>query len=137
MEGVGRTELRRQWRPSKVKRAKETELDPNNIQRTLLKHAGTTRSTYNWGLAGQQKQYNQTGTSSNAITLHRELNPLKGTDFPWMYEVSKCAPQEALRDLEDAFTRFFKEQTRYPNSNQRKTDQLLHNNWSARGDDRL
>jgi len=34
------------------------------------------------------------------------LNKLKQTDYPWMYEVSKCAPQEALRDLEKAFKNF-------------------------------
>jgi putative transposase len=32
---------------------------------------------------------------------------LKKTDYPWMYDVSKCAPQEALRDLEKAFKNFF------------------------------
>src|SRR5215472_9784298 len=31
----------------------------------------------------------------------------KRTDVPWMYEVSKCAPQEALRNLDWAFDRFF------------------------------
>ena len=35
------------------------------------------------------------------------MNKLKRTDFPWMYEVSKCAPQEALRDLDRAFGNFF------------------------------
>src|SRR5262249_5802709 len=39
--------------------------------------------------------------------LHRELNALKQTVVPWMYEVSKCAPQEALRNLDRAFDRFF------------------------------
>ena len=46
--------------------------------------------------------------TTNAIELHRKLNKLKKTNFPWMYEVSKCAPQEALRDLDKAFKNFFK-----------------------------
>lgn len=33
---------------------------------------------------------------------------LKQTELPWMYEVSKCAPQEALRDLDVAFKNFFR-----------------------------
>ena len=33
---------------------------------------------------------------------------VKATDYPWMYECSKCAPQEALRDLDDAFKHFFR-----------------------------
>jgi len=36
------------------------------------------------------------------MALHRELNQLKQTELPWMYEVSKAAPQEALRDLDQA-----------------------------------
>jgi putative transposase len=40
--------------------------------------------------------------------LHRELNALKQTDVPWMYEVSKCAPQEALRNLDIAFAAFYR-----------------------------
>jgi len=42
------------------------------------------------------------------MELHRELNKLKQTELPWMYEVSKCAPQEALRDLDTAFRNFFR-----------------------------
>jgi putative transposase len=37
---------------------------------------------------------------------HKELNRLKRTDFSWMYEVSKCIPQEALRDLDRAYQNF-------------------------------
>jgi len=42
------------------------------------------------------------------MELHRELNALKKTTYPWLYEVSKCAPQEALRDLDRAFANFFR-----------------------------
>jgi putative transposase len=44
----------------------------------------------------------------NAIELHRRLNALKSTELPWMYEVSKCSPQEALRNLDRAFSNFWK-----------------------------
>jgi putative transposase len=36
------------------------------------------------------------------------LNALKQTDLPWMYAVSKCAPQDALRNLDSAFSHFFR-----------------------------
>ncbi|TXT56689.1 MAG: hypothetical protein BAJATHORv1_20282 [Candidatus Thorarchaeota archaeon] len=91
-----------------VARAYRYELDPNNHQRTLLyKSAGTARFAYNWGLARRIEEYKSSGQALNAIELHRELNARKQTEFPWMYEVSKCAPQESLRDLDRAFTRFF------------------------------
>lgn len=95
-------------------RAYKTELDPNQAMRTLLlKHAGARRWAYNWGLRRKIEAYEKTGKSPNAQALHRDLNLLKKTDaaqggVPWMYEVSKCAPQEALRDLDQAFKNFFR-----------------------------
>lgn len=92
----------------KVIRGYKTELDLNKKQITAcLKHAGAARYAYNWGLRRYQEEYVAGRKTPNAISLHKELNALKKTDFPWMYEVSKCAPQEALRDLEKAFKRFF------------------------------
>ena len=55
-----------------------------------------------------------------AIDLHRELNRLKKTDYLWMYEVSKCSPQEALRDLDKAFKNFFEKRAGYPNFKSKK-----------------
>ncbi|MEX1336742.1 RNA-guided endonuclease InsQ/TnpB family protein, partial [Hydrogenibacillus schlegelii] len=93
----------------KIHRAYRYELDPNTEQRILLaKHAGAARFAYNWGLARWIEIYEKEGRTTNAIELHRELNRLKKTDFPWLYEVSKWAPQEALRDLEKAFQNFFR-----------------------------
>src|SRR5258706_16369752 len=66
------------------------------------------RYAYNWGLARKQEAYKATGKSPSAIDLHRELNALKKTELPWMYAVSKCAPQEALRNLDNAFAHFFR-----------------------------
>jgi len=92
-----------------ILRAYKVELDPNNVQRTaLLKHAGATRFAWNWGLARRKQEYEETNKSSNAIEQHRQLNALKKTDFPWLYEVSKAAPQEALRDLDKAYQNFFR-----------------------------
>jgi len=81
----------------RVQRAYKTELDLNDQQVTACKqHAGAARWAYNWGLQVKQEQYWARKKSPTAIDLHRELNALKKTDVPWMYAVSKCAPQEAL-----------------------------------------
>ena len=94
---------------STIHRAYKTELDLNHEQTTACKkHAEAARWAYNWGLQRKQDTYRATGKSPSAIDLHRELNALKKTDVPWMYEVSKCAPQEALRHLESAFAHFFR-----------------------------
>ena len=93
----------------RVLRAYKTELDLNHQQITACKqHAGAARYAYNWGLRRKQEVYQQTGTSPSAIDLHRELNALKPTALPWMYGVSKCAPQEALRNLDAAFAHYFR-----------------------------
>jgi putative transposase len=44
---------------------------------------------------------------TDAMKQHKELNLLKKTEYPWMYDVSKCVPQEALRDLDRAYHHFF------------------------------
>jgi putative transposase len=87
----------------------KTELRLNNTQTTLcLKSAGVARFAYNWGLRIKIDEYEATKKSPNAVELHRRLNVLKQTDFPWMYDVSKCAAQEALRNLDTAFKNFFR-----------------------------
>src|SRR5215469_12965959 len=93
----------------RMMRAYKTELDLNNAQRTACKrHAGAARYAYNWGLTRKQEAYTATGASPSAMDLHRELNALKKSELPSMYEVSKYAPQEALRNLDTAFAHFFR-----------------------------
>lgn len=92
-----------------VTRAYKTEPALNDQQITACKqHAGAARWAYNWGLKQKQERYKATGKSPYAMELHRELNAMKKGDFPWLYEVSKCAPQEALRNLDSAFSHFFR-----------------------------
>src|SRR5438105_6451078 len=93
----------------KINRAYKYEMNPKVKKRILFaKNAGVARFTFNWGLAKRIVLYEQEKKSTNAIEQHRLLNTLKATEFPWMYEVSKCAPQEALRDLDRAFQNFFR-----------------------------
>ena len=92
-----------------VKRGYQAELDLNNAQITLArKHCGAARWAYNYGLRRKQEAYQAGEKTPYATDLHREINALKKTELPWMYEVSKCAAQEALRDLDSAFKHFFR-----------------------------
>ena len=92
----------------KINRAYRYELKPNKAQKVhLAQHAGTARFAYNWGLAARIELYEKEKKSTNAQQQHKLLNSLKSSEFFWMYEVSKCAPQEALRDLDRAFRNFF------------------------------
>lgn len=92
-----------------ITRGYRTELDLNNKQITACKkHAGAARYAWNWGLARKQEIYKQTRHWISAMELHRELNVKKKIQFPWMYDVSKAVPQEALRDLDKAYRNFFR-----------------------------
>ena len=92
-----------------ILRAFKTELDLNHVQKTACaRHAGAARFAYNWGLARKIEAYQKGEKVPTAIDLHRELNVLKKGELGWMYQVSKCAPQEALRNLDQAYANFFR-----------------------------
>ena len=91
------------------KQGYRAELDLNNEQVTLArKQCGAARYAYNYGLRRKQQAYKAGEKTPSAIDLHREINALKKREIPWAYEVSKCAMQEALRDLDNAFKHFFR-----------------------------
>jgi putative transposase len=100
----------------------KTELKLNSTQRVLLaKHAGTARHAYNWGLGLCSSILNNNKNNPEekikfptAIDLHKWLVALVKPENAWYYEVSKCAPQYALRHLADAFKRFFSKKGGFP-----------------------
>jgi putative transposase len=82
----------------------KTSLRLNNKQATLAaKHAGTARHAYNWGLSTCFQVIANKEKLPSAIDLHKQLVAEVKTANPWYYEVSKCAPQQALRNLSQAF----------------------------------
>jgi putative transposase len=86
------------------------ELAPTATQRVALaNHAGAARWAWNWGLSVRRKAFQRRRETLSAIDLHRLLNRLKRTPrYQWLYEVSKCAPQEALRDLDRAYANYWR-----------------------------
>jgi len=89
--------------------AHKIALVPNNVQRThFAKAAGVARFAYNWALAEWNRRYDAGEKNISEAELRRALNAKKRTEFPWMLEVTKCAPQQAIKDLGVAFGRFFK-----------------------------
>lgn len=97
----------------------KTQLKPNNQQVTkFAQHCGVARYAYNWGLdvifkaieaRNQAKEKGETLPKfPTSIDLHKKLNAEVKTQYPWFYDSSKCAPQQALRDLENAWKRKLK-----------------------------
>ena len=94
--------------------AHKIALDPNEAQRSYFSQAaGTARFAWNWALAEWQRQY-KAGEKPNEVALRRQLNAVKREQFPWMLEVSKTAPQQAIKNLGGAFKRFFDHTAKYP-----------------------
>jgi len=95
-------------------------LDPNNKQATYFKKAcGVARFAHNWALVEWQRQYEAWKQDNNLpkpsqAALRRQLNAIKREQFPWMLQVTKCAPQMAIIQLGRAFENFFAGRARYP-----------------------
>jgi len=91
-----------------------TEIKVNSsLRQCLAKHAGVARHAWNQGLALCQTvlEHNRSHPESKikfptAIDLHKWLVASIKSQNPWYYEVSKCAPQYALRHLSEAFKQF-------------------------------
>ena len=97
--------------------AHKIQLDPTNVQRTYFSKAcGVARFTYNWALSKAKKQYERdNGSNFSESALRKELNAIKKEQFPWMLEVTKCAPQLAIKDgLAKAFKNFFAKRAGFP-----------------------
>ena len=94
--------------------AHKIQLDSNNKQSTYLaKACGVARFAYNWALA-EWKKRSESGEKVSEVKLRRELNAIKREQFPWMMEVTKCAPQLAIKDLGKAFANFFAKRAEFP-----------------------
>jgi putative transposase len=95
----------------KVTQAYRFALDPSPEQeRALRSHAGASRFAWNRGLAKCIERYEAEGKWYSAIDLHKTWNAEKKADpaLAWWSENSKCAYQEAFRDLDRALKDFIK-----------------------------
>ena len=90
-------------------------LEFNDKQSTLAsKHAGVARHAYNWGLSVCKEKYKNGEKRPSGIDLHKKLVAEVKAVNEWYYEVSKCSPQEALRNLDKAYIKCFKEKKGLP-----------------------
>jgi len=100
-----------------ILRAHKIRLCPNNKQATYFSKAcGVARFAYNWALARSKELYGQDNSYKfNEAAIRRELNAIKGAQFPWMLEVTKCAPQLAIKDdLNSAYKNFLAKRSEFP-----------------------
>ena len=87
---------------------------PSDEQKNLIrKFIGSSRFVYNHFLALRSSTYKETGQGLNYYGARARLTKLK-KEISWLKEADKFALQNTLRDLEDAYGRFFKKQNKYP-----------------------
>jgi putative transposase len=101
-------------------KAYKFRLYPTKIQKEqFAKHIGSCRFVYNWALDQKIKTYQQTEKSISQFDLNKQIKILK-CDFPWLKEVNSQSLQGMTKNLETAFTKFFREKTGFPNFKSRK-----------------
>lgn len=69
--------------------------------------AGCARLAFNWGVARWKEAYTQNKQSISALELKKEFNAIKKRDFPFVYEVTKCACEGGFQDLASSFRNFY------------------------------
>ena len=95
-------------------RAYKYRIYPSETQKELIaKHFGCSRFVYNWGLEQKIAKYQKNKKSLSYFDLANELKTLKQTNV-WLKEVDSQSLQMALRNLDNAYTAFFKKQNRFP-----------------------
>lgn len=104
---------------------------PRHEQEVLLnKHMGCSRFIYNWGLNLKTKEYAR-GNKLTCIDMMYLLPKLK-EEFPWLKEVNAQTLQMSLRNLDNAYKRFFREKKGFPKfkskKNNKKSFQCCQNN---------
>lgn len=97
-------------------------LYPTKEQEVLIaKTIGSSRFVFNHFLAKWNEAYETTGKGLSYSKCSGQLTALKG-EFDWLKEVDAHGLQSSLKDLGDAFTRFFKQQNQRPRFKSKKNN---------------
>jgi putative transposase len=91
-----------------MNRSQVIRLNPTPKQEIYFRKAcGVARHAYNWALA-RWKEYRAEGKWAKLKDLKAEYNSIKGEQFPWCYEVTKCAPEQEFSHLGQAFANYWR-----------------------------
>jgi putative transposase len=101
------------------------QLNPDEFQREQLnKTFGCVRYIFNWGLNLKSKTYQETGMNvSNGDLSALVTRMKKQEETKWLKEVDSTALQQTLRNLEVAYTNFFKKRADFPKFKKKSRNQ--------------
>ena len=105
-----------------MKRAYKYKIKPTRKQsEQLSKTFGCARFIYNWGLKRKMTAWSEEHKSVSYFDLAKELTGLKKNDeFSFLNEVPSESLQQSLRNLENAYTSFFKAKKGFPKFKSKK-----------------
>jgi putative transposase len=89
---------------------------PDNEQKELLaKHFGACRFVFNRYLNNRKENYLNDKTSLNYYDNANDLTNLKKqNEFNWLKEINSQSLQSSLRNLDTAYNKFFRKQSKFP-----------------------
>ena len=106
-----------------IQKSYKYRLYPNAEQQSLMsKHFGCVRYIYNWALSSKIEAYRAEKRTENFVSLGNKLPQLK-QEFEWLKEVNSQSLQSSLKNVDNAFKRFFKEKKGFPRFKSKKRKQ--------------
>ena len=90
---------------------------PNKDQEILLaKHFGANRFVFNYYLNKRKESY--LGEDKKSLNYYDNANDLtqlkKNEDYIWLKEINSQSLQSSIRNLDTAYNKFFRKQTKFP-----------------------
>ena len=103
-------------------KAYKYRLNPNEEQRIFFeKSFGCARYVYNWGLNLRNEAYQKDRTRIGWVDICKRLTELKKQEeTSWLNEVATQSLQSSIRNMDSAFTRFFREKKGFPKFKSKK-----------------
>ena len=107
-------------------RTHKIRLEPNNVQDNyFLRASGTARHAYNWALDEWNREYKSEGkVNFNELKKRLRLDKNTNPQLIWYNEITKSAYENSWRDLNMAFQKFFKGESKYPKLKSRSKSKL-------------
>lgn len=109
----------------KIRRAYKFRIYPNEEQKQRLSvYFGNVRFVYNYFLNERKEQYSSTGKSDNYYAQQHKLTLLKQQEkYSFLNQTACITLQASLRNLENAYTRFFTKKSCFPKFHKKKSRQ--------------